>query len=261
MRRWIAVTWHASFFLLAAALYFVFVLPRWWELTGVWSPALGMAMRIVDGLLIGLTALPVVFTWLSTRKPEFGTPALALSLRLGSIVLHVLAGVLIVGTAVAEHWLNLDRAGQWLFGSYGAAAALAVLGALGFYLAFVAELPPPPPKPIKLKSTSTRRGRRKAKDQTDIAEASADEVEDEVEVDRSEAPAEAETEDSETEDSDAEVEQREPAQEADEVSSSKASDADSDSDDPVEGKLKNRRPGGKSTTRFRRRSGGVALDE
>ena len=250
MRRWIAVTWHASFFLVAAALYFVFVLPRWWELTGVWSPTLGMTMRIVDGLFVGLAALPVVFTWLSTRKPEFGTPALALSLRLGSIVLHVLAGVLIVGTAVAEHWLNLDRAGQWLFGIYGAAAALAVLGVLGFQLAFVAELPPPPPKPIKLKSPSTRRGRRNSKEQTDVVEET-----DAVEVDEVEAPAE--TADSD----DAEAEPREPAQEAEQVSSDELSHADSGSDDAPEGKLKNRRPGGRSATRFRRRSGGVALDE
>lgn len=60
---------------------------------------------------------------------------------------HVLAGALIVGTAISEVWLSLDAAGQWLFGIYGAAAAIAVLGFFGFYLSFVAELPPPPPKP------------------------------------------------------------------------------------------------------------------
>jgi hypothetical protein len=44
-----------------------------------------------------VAALPVVFTLLRTRKPELGTPALALSLRTSSIGLHVLAGVLIIG--------------------------------------------------------------------------------------------------------------------------------------------------------------------
>ena len=37
---------------------------------------------------------------------------------------HVLAGVLIIGTAISEIWLSLDAAGQWLFGIYGAAAAI-----------------------------------------------------------------------------------------------------------------------------------------
>ena len=109
-------------------------------------------LRIVTGALIGLAALPVVFTLLRTRRPEFGTPQLALTLRTSSIALHVLAGVLIIGTAISEIWLDLDSAGQWLFGIYGAAAAIALLGMFAFYLAFVAELPPPPPKPLKPKT-------------------------------------------------------------------------------------------------------------
>ena len=129
MRRWIAVLWHASFFVLAGALYFFFVLPRWFELTGAWPVGLGLAMRIVCGALIGLAALPVVFTLLKTRKPEFGTPQLALSLRFWSIVLHVLAGALIVGAAISEIWVSLDSAGPTLFAIYGAAAAVAILGA------------------------------------------------------------------------------------------------------------------------------------
>ena len=82
-------------------------------------------LRIVTGALIGLAALPVVFTLLRTRRPELGTPQLALSLRTSSIALHVLAGVLIIGTAISEIWLSLDSAGHWLFGIYGAAAAIA----------------------------------------------------------------------------------------------------------------------------------------
>ncbi|WP_319449908.1 MULTISPECIES: hypothetical protein [unclassified Mycobacterium] len=251
MRRWIAIAWHATFLVLGAVLYFFFVLPRWFELTGAWTPALGRPMRVVDGLLIGLAALPVVFTLLRTRKPEFGTPQLALSLRLWSIVLHVLAGVLIVGGAVAEIWLSLDSAGQWLFGIYGAAAAMAVLGALGFYLAFVAELPPPPPKPIKLKSKTTRRGRGKSEDEDDVA-TEAEESDDSA-AEPLESPQEPDS-----------VAEDEPSTEADtETKSESEADTEtkSESDDESEGKLRNRRPGGKTASRFRRKSGGVALDE
>ena len=171
MRRWVAVLWHASFSTVAAVLYFYFVLPRWYELTGDTSHTLGTVLRIVTGALIGLAALPVVFTLLRSRRPEFGTPQLALTLRTTSIGLHVLAGVLIVGGAISEIWLSLDSAGSWLFGIYGAAAAIALLGIFAFYLAFVAELPPPPPKPLKPKKA--KRGRRKAAEES-AAEESAD---------------------------------------------------------------------------------------
>jgi len=148
MSRTVAVVWHASFSVAAGVLYFFFVLPRWPELLGDTSHTLGTVLRIVTGALIGLAALPVVFTLLRTRRPEFGTPQLALTLRTSSIALHVLAGAVIIGAAIAEIWISLDSAGQWLFGIYGAAAAIALLGIFAFYLAFVAELPPPPPKPL-----------------------------------------------------------------------------------------------------------------
>jgi hypothetical protein len=178
MRRWVAVLWHASFCCVAAALYFAFVLPRWWELMGVTSHTLGTVLRIVTGALIALAALPVVFTLLRTRRPEFRTPLLALRLRTGSIVLHVLAGVLIIGAAIAEIWLSLDDAGQWLFGLYGAAAAIALLGIFAFYLADIAELPPPPPKPLKPKTPKQRRGRRNKGD-GDVTETEDADAEDE----------------------------------------------------------------------------------
>src|SRR5882757_5821384 len=127
MGRTVAVVWHASFSIAAGVLYFFFVLPRWPELLGDTSHTLGTVLRIITGALIGLAALPVVFTLLRTRKPEYGTPRLALSLRLWSIVLHVLAGVLIIGAAISEIWLSLDSVGPWLFGIYGAAAAIALL--------------------------------------------------------------------------------------------------------------------------------------
>ncbi|HEY9263180.1 MAG TPA: hypothetical protein VIQ11_01080, partial [Mycobacterium sp.] len=178
MGRTVAVIWHASFSIAAGVLYFFFVLPRMPELLGDTSPTLGTVLRIVTGALIGLAALPVVFTLLRTRRPEFGTPRLALSLRTVSIALHVLAGALIIGAAISEIWLSLDSVGQWLFGIYGAAAALTLLGALAFYLAFVAELPPPPPKPLKLKERKGRRGRKgdaDAADATDDTDAADEE--------------------------------------------------------------------------------------
>ena len=203
MGRTVAVVWHASFSIAAGVLYFFFVLPRWPELLGDTSHPLGTVLRIVTGALIGLAALPVVFTLLRTRRPEFGTPQLALTLRTSSIALHVLAGALIIGTAISEIWYSLDSAGQWLFGIYGAAAAIALLGIFAFYLAFVAELPPPPPKPLKPKKAKQgRRGRRKAADEAPEAEdatAAEDETEDSSESVSEEKPAEITAETAEPE--------------------------------------------------------------
>ncbi|HET9892834.1 MAG TPA: hypothetical protein VFQ42_20290 [Mycobacterium sp.] len=268
MGRKIAVPWHLLFSLAAGALYFFFVLPRWPELMGDTSRTLGMALRILAGALIALAALPVVFTLLRTRKPELGTPQLALSIRIWSIVAHVLAGVLIIGTAISEIWLSLDAAGRWLFGIYGAAAAIALLGIFAFYLSFVAELPPPPPKPIKAKEPKKRRVRRKKG-----AEAEADETEEAEEAEADEAEA-AET---------AETEQAEPAAEPAEVTAETAETAEAeaapepateaapvqdteeaaDEGDESRAKLRNRRPTGKGSHRMRRRRtpSGVAVDE
>ena len=286
MRRWIAVLWNTSFLVLAGILYFFFVLPRWNELTGDWSHTVGTVLRIVVGALIGLAALPVVFTLLRTRKPEYGTPRLALSLRVWSIALHVLAGVLIIGAAISEIWLSLDSAGQWLFGIYGAAAAIALLGALGFHLAFTAELPPPPPKPLKPKTRT--RGRRRGKaaesdealpddeapDALPADEAPSDEAADDtVPADEEhDAPAPVSVED-ETEVSEAteivESTATDEATEVDEVGDANksfepanadvADDDKADNDEDYAGKLRNRRPSGKSL--FRRARGGVALDD
>src|SRR5579884_2096083 len=245
MGRKVAILWHASFWIAAGALYFFFAIPRWHELMGKIPHALGTAGRIGCGLLIGLAALPVVFTLLRTRKPEFGTPQLALSLRTGSVVAHVLAGVLIVGAAISEIWLSLDAAGQWLFAIYGAAAAIALLGIFSFYLSFVAELPPPPPKPLKPKEAKRRGRRRKRKDE----EAEAGETEKEP----TEA-AGAEEPDS-------------TAKEPDSATEEGAGDELPSAEDTVaaegpRGGLRNRRPSGKSSSRRRRRSrGGIAVDD
>lgn len=270
MGRKIAVPWHLLFSLVAGALYFFFVLPRWPELMGDTSRTLGMALRIVTGALIALAALPVVFTLLRTRKPELGTPQLALSLRIWSIVAHVLAGVLIIGTAISEIWLSLDAAGRWLFGIYGAAAAIALLGIFAFYLSFVAELPPPPPKPIKAREPKKRRVRGKKGDEaeadaTDEAETAA-EVEETEDAERAEPAAEPAEVTAATGDSAEATEATEsgvapePAAEAKPVEDA---DEAADESDESGAKLRNRRPTGKGSHRMRRRRtrAGVALDE
>ncbi len=274
MGRTVAVTWHASFSIAAGVLYFFFVLPRWPELLGDTPHTLGTVLRIVTGALIGLAALPVVFTLLRTRRPEFGTPQLALTLRTSSIALHVLAGALIVGTAISEIWLSLDSAGQWLFGTYGAAAAIALLGIFAFYLAFVAELPPPPPKPLKTKEK--RRGRRKAaEDEAAEDEAAADdEAEAEVPDEDAEAADASEAQESAAdEEKPAEVtaEAEEPELTAEEVTSTAQEEepADTEEAEPADaestnGKLRNRRPSGKGEPARRRRRrlrGGVAVED
>jgi hypothetical protein len=277
MRRWIAVLWNTSFLVLAGVLYFFFVLPRWPELIGDTSHTLGTVLRIVTGALIGLAALPVVFTLLRTRKPEYGTPRLALSLRVLSIALHVLAGALIIGTAISETWLSLDSAGPWLFGIYGAAAAIAVLGVLGFQLAFTAELPPPPPKPLKPKTQKRRRGRGAAvdeaasddEDETPAESVVTDAVSDEDaeaadEKDNAPAPVSADepsesTEAVELTETTAADETTEVNEVGDSANAGEADDDKADNDVETAGKLRNRRPSGKSL--FRRSRGGVALED
>ncbi|WP_273734303.1 hypothetical protein [Mycolicibacterium septicum] len=238
MGRTVAVIWHVSFSIVAAGLFFFFVLPRWPELMGQTSPTLGLILRIVTGVLIGLAALPVVFTLQRTKRPELATPELALRLRTASVFLHVLAAVLIVVTAVSEIWLSLDSFGPWLFGIYGAAAAIALLGIFAFYLAFVAELPPPPPRPVKTREKAERRGRKKA---------DAEETE-ETAVEETEEPAETDA------DADADAEETEAAPESEEAAE----------DEKAEGaSLRNRRPSSKSGTKRRgwRSRGDVATED
>ncbi|AFS12478.1 MULTISPECIES: hypothetical protein [Mycobacterium] len=255
MGRKVAILWHASFTIAAGFLYFFFVLPRWPELMGDTAHSLGTALRIVTGALVALAALPVVFTLLRTRKPELGTPQMALSIRVASIVAHVLAGVLIVGTAISEIWLSLDVAGRWLFGIYGAAAAIALLGFFAFYLSFVAELPPPPPKPIKAKKPKkAKKGglRRKKGEEADEA------------GEAEEADAATETEASEPDETDAATEAAAEAapDEPAETEVAPVADATEESEEPRT-KLQNRRPTGKGSHRMRRRRtrAGTAVDD
>jgi MFS family permease len=149
MRRGILVAWHLATLVVAACLYFFFVVPRWPEFAGQTSHTLGTVLRIVTGVLVAQAAAPVVIDLVKRRRPEFGTPRLALALRAAAIIGLALAGLMIIGAAVAEMWLDIDNAGLILFGVYGAAAALTVLAAGAFYLAFAAESTPAPPKPLK----------------------------------------------------------------------------------------------------------------
>ncbi|EID12170.1 hypothetical protein MXEN_13941 [Mycobacterium xenopi RIVM700367] len=255
MGRKVAIVWHALSWIAAGALYFFFAIPRWYELMGELPHALGTAGRIGCGGLIGLGALPVVFTLLRTRKPEYGTPQLALSLRVWSIGAQVLAGVLVVGAAISEIWLSLDTGGQWLFGIYGAAAAIALLGIFSFYLSFVAELPPPPPKPRKAKQPRRRLRRKKRR----IADAEAEGAEPgEAEA----APEEPEAEAAEAETAEAAEEPGPPAEKPEPAQEELPSAEDTVATGAPPAGLRNRRPTGKSSLRRRRRSrGGVAVED
>ncbi|NTY59730.1 hypothetical protein [Mycolicibacterium sphagni] len=164
---------HLALWVLSAALYFLFVLPRWWELMGDTSHTLGTVLRIVTGVLIALTALPVLLTLLRNRDPDSRTPPLAQRLRVCSVILYVLAGVLIIGTAVSEIWVSLDKAGPWLFGVYGAAAAIAILALLTSFLGYTAEQPAKAPKPKKEKK---KRGKAAEAEEADEADGSSDET-------------------------------------------------------------------------------------
>ena len=265
MGRRAATFWHATSSVAAGVLYFFFVLPRWPELMGDTSHALGTAARIVAGVLIALAALPVVFTLLQLRKPEFGTPALALTLRTWSVVAHVVAGVLIVGTAISEIWLNLDSVGQWLFGIYGAAAAVAVLGIFAFYLSFVAELPPPPPKPLKPKKEKKQRRRGKKDDEAEDS-ADADEEDSAKAAGADDEAATADDGDDSKDDEIPEVEVEAAAVEAESTAdeapaTEDAVDAADTVADDSAGGLRNRRPTGKVSHRRRRPRRGVAVEE
>ena len=262
MGRTLAVVWHALFSVVAGILYFFFVLPRWWELSGETSHTLGTVMRIVAGALIALAALPVVLTLLRTRRPEYGTPQLALRLRVCSIVLHVLGGALIIGAAVSEIWFSLDDAGRWLFGIYGAAAAICLLGIFSFYLAFVAELPPPPPRPLKKKKERKRRWRRRGADEAADEDQAEDEATDEDE-DEDEGEASKADEDGDEASKADEAGETVTAETTDETRATEdTATEDTVADQPARAGLRNRRPSGKiRRPRLRRKSGGVTVEE
>jgi hypothetical protein len=263
MGRFTAMALHLSVCLVGGVLYFLFVLPRWWELMGDVSHTLGTVARIVTGLVLALAAVPVLLTLMRTRRPELATPRLALRMRQWSMILHVTAGALIVATAVAEIWVSLNSAGPWLFGVYGAAAALAILGMLAFYLSFVAEKAPKPPKPAKEKKPRRKRGKKAdealAEETSGSDEASADETDEAPETTDAEDTPEATEPDEVTPAEEPADDEKKPA----EVSAETPSEAEAEAEPaPDAGGLRNKRPSGKTSHRLRRRNrGGVALDD
>ena len=166
MQRRAATALHLALFGVGAALYIVFVIPRWWVLTGDLPNTAATVGRIVAGLPIAAAAVPIMLNLRRALQPGFRTPELALRMQAWSAVLHIVAGALIVLAAVAETLLSLDAAGPWLFAVYGAAAAIALLGFAAFHLSRVAEKPPAeakapqPDKPPKEKRAKRRRRKR-----------------------------------------------------------------------------------------------------
>jgi hypothetical protein len=222
---------HLGLFLAGVLLYIVFVLPRWWVLTGDIPSSLATAGRIATGIPIAAAALPVLTILRQSLGRKVKTPELALRLRAWSAVLHVVAGALILLTAIAEIWLGLGGAGPYLFAVYGAAAAIAILGALALYLSFVAEKPPAEPKaakPVKVKppkAAKTPRGKKRP-GQTVTETAAA------VIVDETVADEETVTDTA-----------------ADDTA---AGDTGTTVDEPVAAGLANKRPTGKRPNRLRR---------
>lgn len=194
---------HAALSLIAGLLFFFFALPRWPELNGATGHSFGTGMRIIAGVLLAAAGVPALLSWRRTRRPEFATPQLALTLRAASFTGHFLAGALIIGTAIAEIWLDLDRFGIWEFAVYGAAAAIGLLAFSAYQLAVVAERPAPAPKarPAKKKTVkgASTSDKPEAPDEPEAPEPAG------------EASADAATEDPDNEDADTEEKVLEPA--------------------------------------------------
>lgn len=172
MTRRLIVVWHALTLLIAAVLFFLFTLPRWWEFAGSVSHTTGTVLRIVTGALVASLAAPTYLDLVRVRRPELRTPQLSLTLHWCSIVGSALSGLTIAGIAVAEIPVPLEKAGAWFFAGYAGAAAAALLASLAFYLAFAAETAPKvkPIKPLKAGLTS-------GSDDSDDAESVDDETE------------------------------------------------------------------------------------
>ena len=163
MGRRAATALHLTLILIGAVLYALFVLPRWWVLTGAMPATLATVGRIAAALPIGAAAAPVWLELQRSLRASAATPELALRLRAWSGALHLIAGALILLAAITEIWLPLDAGGPYLFGVYGAAAAIAVLAVAAFYLSFVAEKPPAAPKTPKPKKEKKPKKDKKVK--------------------------------------------------------------------------------------------------
>lgn len=241
---------HLALVLLGLVLYVVFVLPRWWVLTGDIPATLATAGRIAAGFPIALAALPVLAILRDALARKARTPELALRLRAWSAVLHVVAGALILLAAIVEIWLRLEVGGPYLFAVYGAAGAIAVLAVLGLYLSFVAEKPPAPPKepktakPAKVKKPKAEKKPRGKK--RSAAEAAA-------ETSASVETLVLDTDTTETTETAGEEETTEIVDETvAETTDTDETPEDAAEQGSVEGGLRNKRPAGKSRRRLGR---------
>lgn len=262
MQRRAATTLHLALSVVGVVLYVLFVLPRWWVLTGDFPDTLATVGRVAAGVPIALAAVPVMLNLRQSIKPELGTPELALRLRAWSAVLHVIAGVVIILAAIAEIWISIEAGGPWLFAVYGASAAIAVLAIAAYYLSAVAEKPPTPAKPAKpprekaVKERTRNRGR-KTGDEVTAAESAT--VPDETIDTAADKTAEASSEDdATTADSAAAVIDVEPdviETEVTEIDAAQLEEEPSAAEDAPEtasGTLRNKRPTGKSRRRLPR---------
>ena len=241
---------HLGLSILGAVLYVLFVIPRWWVLTGDFPSTLGTVGRIAAGVPVAAAAVPVMLYLQHSLTAVPKPPEVALRLRAWSAVLHVIAGILIVVTAVAEIWLSLEVAGPWLFAVYGGAGAIAVLAVLAFAWSFTAEKPPAPPKPAKV--TKEKPARVKKQKRSRRRGSAADDAE---------APAGGEDASGET----AAVEADTPETDTTKTDTTETNttedvttetdtteDADSGTPAPSPGALLNQRPTGKKRHRLRR---------
>jgi hypothetical protein len=254
MQRRAATTLHLALSVVGIVLYVLFVLPRWWVLTGDFPDTLATVGRVAAGVPIALAAIPVVLSLRQSIKPESGTPELALRLRAWSAVLHVVAGVLIILTAIAEIWISIDAAGPWLFAVYGAAAAIAMLAIAAYYLSAVAEKPPAAEKPAKpprekaVKQRTWKRGRKTGDEVTAAEPATApdEDVDASSDHDATTSDSAVAVSDAATDVVETEVTEIEAAQLEDE---SPAADV---APETAGGALRNKRPTGKSRRRLPR---------
>ena len=81
MGRRAARATHLTLWIVGFLLYIVFVIPRWWVLTGDVPATAATFGRIVTGFPIAAAAVPVGLTLQRSLKQESRIPALALRLR------------------------------------------------------------------------------------------------------------------------------------------------------------------------------------
>lgn len=251
MQRRAATALHLALFGVGAALYIVFVLPRWWVLTGDLPDTAATVGRIAAGLPIAAAAVPIMLNLRRALQPGFHSPELALRMQAWSAVLHVMAGALIVLAAIAETLLSLDVAGPWLFAVYGGAAAIALLGFAAFHLSRIAEKPPAdakPPQPDKppKEKRAKRRGRKRGSPTDDSGDS-----DDTVDPEDSVAEAPEISEDSETPAPNRDAETVETQLDGPEVVEIRLAETGAAETDTIEtgaietGGLRNKRPTGK----------------